>query len=161
MQTWYIFCINPNDARLPYQLEGHAVKVQVRSAGLGAIVTRYGGGSTGAGGRMWEVGVEIREFWKRYCTPLSALGVPIPEEREQRDGVAHARTALGLEEADMVMGQFKVSSIVTGFTTVLITMIHRYSYPRWHSTCWRTIYAQQTSMSRSTIIYVKPKPKLG
>ncbi|KIM61323.1 hypothetical protein SCLCIDRAFT_1181769 [Scleroderma citrinum Foug A] len=30
-QTWYIFCINPNDAHLPNQLEGCAVKVQVRS----------------------------------------------------------------------------------------------------------------------------------
>ena len=55
-QTWYIFCINPNDARLPNQLEGHTVKVQVRSAGLGAVVARCGGGSIGARGRMWEVG---------------------------------------------------------------------------------------------------------
>jgi len=36
-QPWYIFCINPNDARLPNQLEGRAVKVQVRSAGLGPL----------------------------------------------------------------------------------------------------------------------------
>ncbi|KIM54558.1 hypothetical protein SCLCIDRAFT_66978, partial [Scleroderma citrinum Foug A] len=36
-QTWYILCINPNDARLPNQLEGRTVKVQVRSAGLGAV----------------------------------------------------------------------------------------------------------------------------
>ncbi|KIM50270.1 hypothetical protein SCLCIDRAFT_34456 [Scleroderma citrinum Foug A] len=56
-QMWYIFCINPNDACLPNQLEGCTVKVQ---------------------------------------------------EREQRDGVACIRTALGLGEADMVVGQFKV-----------------------------------------------------
>ena len=99
-QMWYIFCINLNDARLPNQLKGCAVKVQVRSAGLGAVVVRCSGGSTGATGRMWEVGVKIGEYWKRYCIPLSALGVPILEEREQRDGVARARTVLGLDEAD-------------------------------------------------------------
>ena len=85
MQTWYIFCINPNDAHLPNQLEGCTVKVQVRSAGLGAVVAQCGDGSIDAG-RMWEVGVETGEFWKRYCTPLSVLGVTIPEEREQRQG---------------------------------------------------------------------------
>ena len=64
-QTWYILCINPNDVRLPNQLEGHAVKMQVRSAGLGAVVAQCGGGSTGAKGRMWKVGIEIGEFWQR------------------------------------------------------------------------------------------------
>ena len=52
MQPWYIFCINPNDVHLPNQLEGHAVKVQVRSVGLGAVVARCGGGSAGARGRI-------------------------------------------------------------------------------------------------------------
>ena len=65
------------------------------------------------------------------------LGIPIPEEREQRDRVACVRTALGLGEADMVVGQFKVRSIVTEFAMVLIMMICRYSCPRQHSTCWR------------------------
>ena len=110
---------------------------------------------------MWEVGVEIGEFWKRHYTPLSALGVPILEEREQRDGVACVRTALGLGEADMVVGQFKVRSIITEFATVLIMTICRYSCPRQHSTRWRTVYAQQMSTSRSTTIYMKPKSKPG
>ena len=60
-QMQYIFCINPNDAHLSNQLKGHIVKVQVMSAGLGAVVAQCGGGSTGARGR-WEVGIEIREF---------------------------------------------------------------------------------------------------
>ena len=107
------------------------------------------------------MGVEIGEFWKRHCTPLSALGVPIPEEREQRDGVAGIRTALGLGEADMVVGQFKVRSIITEFAMVLIMTICRYSCPRRHSTRWRTIYTQQTSTSRSATVYAKPKSKPG
>jgi len=160
-QPWYIFCINPNDARLPNQLEGRAVKVQVRSAGLGAVVLRCGGGSAGARGRIWEVGVEIGEFWRRYRTPLSAEGVFIPEEREQRDGIAYARTALGLGEADVVVGQFKVSNIVSEFATVVIMTVYRYSCPRRHSTRWRTAYAQQTSTSRSAIAYVMPRSKPG
>ena len=161
MQTWYIFCINPNDAHLPNQFEGCTVKVQVRSAGLGAVVAQCGDGSMDARGRMWEVGVEIGEFWKRHCTPLSALGIPILEQREQRDGVACVRTVLGLGEADMVVGQFKVCSIVTKFATVLIMTICRYSCPRWHSMHWRTVYAQQMSTSRSTTVYVKLKSKPG
>ncbi|KAL4063652.1 hypothetical protein V8B97DRAFT_1990223, partial [Scleroderma yunnanense] len=57
-QVWYIFCINPNNLHLPNQLKGHAVKVQVRNIGLGAIVARYGGSSSGAGS-VWEVSIEI------------------------------------------------------------------------------------------------------
>ncbi len=33
-QSWFVFCINPNDSQLPGQLEGRAVKGQVRSAGF-------------------------------------------------------------------------------------------------------------------------------
>ncbi|KIM55610.1 hypothetical protein SCLCIDRAFT_1221015 [Scleroderma citrinum Foug A] len=42
MQTWYIFCINPNDAHLPNQLEGCAVKVQleVKILGLGTLTVQ-------------------------------------------------------------------------------------------------------------------------
>ena len=36
-QMRYIFCINPNDAH-SNQLKGHIVKVQVRRAGLEAVV---------------------------------------------------------------------------------------------------------------------------
>ena len=53
---------------------------------MGAVVAQCSDGSTGARGRMWEVGVEIGEYWKQYCTPLSVLGIPIPGEREQRQG---------------------------------------------------------------------------
>lgn len=66
----------------PTRLEGRTVKMQVRRAGLGAVVARCGSGSAGARVGVWEVGVEIGEFWKRYHTPLSALGVSVPEERE-------------------------------------------------------------------------------
>ena len=75
------------------------------------------------------MGVEIGEFWRRYRTPLSAEGVFIPEEREQRDGIAHARTALGLGEADVVVGRLKVSNIVSEFATVVIMTVCRYSCP--------------------------------
>ena len=86
-QAWYIFCINPNDSWLPNQLEGHAVKVQVRSAGLGAVVARCGGGDAGAKGGIWEVGVEIGEFWKRYRAPLSELGISVPERESKEVGL--------------------------------------------------------------------------
>ena len=87
-QAWYIFHINPNDLWLANHLEGYAVKVQVRSVGLGAVVARCGGGDAGAKGGIWEVSIKIGEFWKRYRAPLSKLGISMLEEREQRGGVA-------------------------------------------------------------------------
>jgi len=107
------------------------------------------------------VGIEIGEFWRRYHTPLSAEGVFILEEREQRDRIAHARTALGLGEANVVVGQFKVSNIVSEFAMVVIMTVCRYSCPRQHSTCWRTAYAQQMLMSRSAIAYMMLRSKPG
>ncbi|KAF8217873.1 hypothetical protein K438DRAFT_1547288, partial [Mycena galopus ATCC 62051] len=35
--AWPVFCVNPNDAQLPNQLEGRSVKGQVHSAGLTAV----------------------------------------------------------------------------------------------------------------------------
>ena len=81
------------------------------SVGLGAVVARCGGGDAGAKGGIWEVGVEIGEFWKWYRAPLSELGISMLEEREQRGGVASVRMSQGISKMYVVIGQFKVSSI--------------------------------------------------
>ena len=39
-QSWYVFCINPNDSQLPNQMEGRSVKAQVRSVGLSEVARR-------------------------------------------------------------------------------------------------------------------------
>ncbi|KAI0027842.1 glycosyltransferase family 2 protein [Vararia minispora EC-137] len=96
-QTWLVFCIAPNDAQLPAQLEGRAVKGQVRAIGLPEVARRCA--------NVFEVGMTPREFCDRYREQIAAAGVIEGDNREQ---VEQARTALGLEESDLVMGQYKV-----------------------------------------------------
>lgn len=96
-QTWYVFCINPNDSQLPNQLEGRSVKGQVRSIGLGEIAKRCG--------VMLEVGMTPEEFCERYRDGLDNAGVM---EGDGRERAAQARTAFALGEKDLVLGQHKV-----------------------------------------------------
>ncbi|PFH46960.1 glycosyltransferase family 2 protein [Amanita thiersii Skay4041] len=96
-QPWYVFCINPNDSQLPNQLEGRSVKGQVRSIGLAEISRRCV--------NMFEVGLTPEEFCERYREGLDAANV---FEGTSREKVEQARTAFGLEERDVVLGQQKV-----------------------------------------------------
>ncbi|KAJ7724605.1 glycosyltransferase family 2 protein [Mycena maculata] len=104
-QAWHVFCINPNDAQLAAQVEGRAVKGQVRSAGLSAAARRYSGGT-------WEVGVGVGEFWARYGGVLSERGVDVAEEAQEgpegRAGVERARQVFRLGDRDLVLGVQKV-----------------------------------------------------
>lgn len=97
-QSWYVFCINPNDSQLPNQLEGRSVKGQVRSAGLAEISRRCV--------NMFEVTMTPEEFVGRYRDSVHALGIIEGDPREQ---VEQTRTALGLEEKDIVLGMHVVS----------------------------------------------------
>lgn len=96
-QSWFVFCINPNDSQLPNQLEGRSVKGQVRSLGLSEIARRCV--------NVFEVNMTPDEFVSRYKDQLSTLGIVEGDPREQ---VEQARTALGLEERDVVVGAQKV-----------------------------------------------------
>ena len=96
-QPWYIFCINPNDTQLPNQLEGRSVKGQVRSIGLSEIGRRCV--------NVFEVGMTPDEFCERYREGLEGGGVV---EGNVQERVQQARTAFGLSEADVVLGQHKV-----------------------------------------------------
>ncbi|KAJ6586612.1 glycosyltransferase family 2 protein [Mycena sp. CBHHK59/15] len=93
-QAWHVFCVNPNDAQLPNQLEGRSVKGQVRSAGLAQVAQRAAAG-------VFEVGMAVGEFCERYREGLEAGGVVEGSERER---VEQARTAFGLGEKDVVLG---------------------------------------------------------
>ncbi|KAF8064853.1 glycosyltransferase family 2 protein [Lyophyllum atratum] len=96
-QAWYVFCINPNDSQLPNQLEGRSVKGQVRSVGLVEIAKRCV--------NVFEVGMTLEEFCDRYNVGLEAGGV---REGTPAEKVQQARTAFGLTERDLVLGQHKV-----------------------------------------------------
>ncbi|KIO30131.1 glycosyltransferase family 2 protein [Tulasnella calospora MUT 4182] len=96
-QSWFIFCINPNDAQLPNQLEGRMVRAQVRSLGLPEMTKRSG--------VVFTVSMEPGEFVDRYKDQLTLLGVGEGSEKEK---IEQAKTALGLSETDIVQGAFKV-----------------------------------------------------
>ncbi|KAJ7506209.1 glycosyltransferase family 2 protein [Mycena galericulata] len=96
-QAWHVFCVNPNDAQLPNQLEGRSVKGQVRSAGLAAAARRCA--------MVFEVGMAVSEFCERYGAGMAEAGVVEGDERER---VEQARTAYGMGERDIVLGVHKV-----------------------------------------------------
>ncbi|KZS96924.1 glycosyltransferase family 2 protein [Sistotremastrum niveocremeum HHB9708] len=96
-QPWFVFCLNPNDSQLPNQLEGRGVKAQIRSIGLSEIARRNR--------TVFEVSMTPSEFCERYRDQLALLGV---EDGEDIERVIQARQSLGLQEWDLVQGQYKV-----------------------------------------------------
>ncbi|KAJ3554665.1 hypothetical protein NM688_g2995 [Phlebia brevispora] len=103
-QAWYVFCISPNDSQLPNQLEGRSVKGQVRSMGLPEVARRCV--------NVFEATMTPVEFLERYQEPLAVLSI---NEGEPRERVEQARTALGLEERDVVLGMSMVFLSHTAF----------------------------------------------
>lgn len=99
--AWYVFCINPNDAQLPNQLEGRGVKAQVRSMGLTQVSKKQA--------VVFEASMSATEFCDRYKDQLKVIGVPAEGEATER--VIATRDALGLGEMDIVLGQFKVRAL--------------------------------------------------
>ncbi|THH06259.1 hypothetical protein EW145_g4215 [Phellinidium pouzarii] len=96
-QAWFVFCINPNDSQLPGQLEGRAAKGQIRSAGLTEIARRNI--------TVFEANMTPSEFCDRYEAHLSALNI---HEGDEASKVEQTRTALELQERDIVLGSYKV-----------------------------------------------------
>ncbi|KDQ56608.1 glycosyltransferase family 2 protein [Jaapia argillacea MUCL 33604] len=100
-QTWYVFCISPNDSQLPNQLEGRGVKAQVRSMGLSEVARRCV--------NMFEVNMTPEEFVERYREVVSAmLGANAGNDGDETEVVGRMRDAFGLEERETVMGKHKV-----------------------------------------------------
>ncbi|KAF8549909.1 hypothetical protein OG21DRAFT_532222, partial [Imleria badia] len=96
-QSWFVFCGNPNDSQLPNQLEGRSVKGQIRSLGLTEVSKRNV--------NVFEVGLTPEEFCARYKDPMAKLGIVDGSAKEK---VEQTRNVLGLQEIDMVLGQYKV-----------------------------------------------------
>ncbi|KAF8546244.1 P-loop containing nucleoside triphosphate hydrolase protein [Imleria badia] len=96
-QSWFIFCVNPNNSQLPNQLEGWSVKGQIRSLGLTEVSKRNV--------NVFEVGLTPEEFCARYKDLMAKLGVVDGSAKEK---VEQTRNILGLQEIDMVLGQYKV-----------------------------------------------------
>lgn len=106
-QGWFVFCINPNDAQIPNQLEGRGVKAQVRNYGLPEIAKRSVA--------VFEASMTPEEFCDRYKDQIHSLGIIEGSFTEQ---VQQVRTSLGLQEKDVVSGQHKVTRHCIMITTV-------------------------------------------
>jgi chitin synthase len=113
-QSWYIFCINPNDSQLPNQLEGQSVKGQVKAVGMTEMARRCI--------NVFEVGMTPEEFCDRYRDGLTTNGVTKGNEREM---VGQARNVFGLGEKDLVLGQHKVWHVHINLFLIL-TFFDRY-----------------------------------
>ncbi|KAH8833739.1 glycosyltransferase family 2 protein [Flagelloscypha sp. PMI_526] len=96
-QSWFVFCINPNDSQLPNQLEGRSVKGQVRSLSLPEIARRNQ--------TVFEVNMSPEEFCDRYRSGLTKSGVQMGPERDQ---VEKAKAIYDLQDDDIVIGRSKV-----------------------------------------------------
>lgn len=135
-QAWYVFCITPNDSQLPNQLEGRSVKGQVRSLGLAQVSRRCV--------NMFEAAMTPKEFVDRYRETLDNFNVHEGEEREQVD---QARTALGLEERDLVLG----ATMVCIFDFMAFYLTHalscRFTYHHQHSIALKMICVLVTQRS--------------
>lgn len=99
--AWYIFCIAPNDAQLPNQVEGRMVKAQVRNIGLPEMARRAG--------TVFEVSMSPSEFLDRYKDQLALLNVAV--DGGEKDRVELARQSLGLDEKEVVVGAHKVNVV--------------------------------------------------
>ena len=99
-ESWFVFCINPNDSQLPNQIEGRAVKAQIRSMGLPEVAKKC---ST-----VLEVNMTFSEFFERYRQSLVLAGAGDAGEGSVTDRVAMVRQAMGLGLNDIVVGQNKV-----------------------------------------------------
>lgn len=137
-QSWYVFCINPNDSQLPNQLEGRSVKAQVRSVGLAEIARRNV--------NVFEAMMTPDEFVGRYQSLLSSVGVGEGDSRAQ---VERSRGALGLQERDIVLGTSMVSSACQLTLNWRLISSCRSSCRKLRSTVSRTISVLRTLKSRS------------
>lgn len=146
-QTWYVFCVNPNDSQLPNQLEGRSVKGQVRSLGLTEVACRCV--------NVFEVTMTPVEFLERYQEALVAFSI---NEGEPRERVEQARVALGLDERDIVLGMSMVSA--SPELGSIIYSPRRFSSLMLPSTGWKTSFALGTQKSRSATEFAMRKQRL-
>ncbi|GAA5976632.1 hypothetical protein JCM11641_005646 [Rhodosporidiobolus odoratus] len=100
-RSWFVFCLRPNDAQLPNQVDAKLLKHQIRAMGLAEMGKRLKG--------EWGVNLEIKEWWERYG------GIPVLETEQQalgalmyRDKAVKVREMLGFGEREMGIGKNKV-----------------------------------------------------
>lgn len=99
-QPWYIFCLNPNDAHLPNQVETRGLRAQIRSLGLPEITKKL---------QTWyEVSMTHQEGCERYADELNGYGILHGGQSKPADAMVALAKAKNWQEKDMTVGKYKV-----------------------------------------------------
>ncbi|TIB82801.1 chitin synthase 8 [Wallemia mellicola] len=99
---WYVFCLSPNDAQLPNQLEARHLKAQIRASGIPAVARR-------AAVAEWAINMTHDEFVESYSDELNEM------EIMQGDAVTkiiNMREKMSWTERDLTIGSNKASILM-------------------------------------------------
>jgi chitin synthase len=102
-RTWYIFCLNPNDAHLPNQVETRGLRGQVRSFGMPELAKKLK--------HVYEVSMTHEEARERYAAELNGYGILHGGSSPPGESLKKLLAAKGWNEDDMAVGKFKVRQI--------------------------------------------------
>jgi chitin synthase len=95
-QSWYVFCLNPNDTQLPNQVETRHLKAQIRSLGLPEIA------------KAWRNTYEVSFTHEEGCERYGGLGLFDDAHRENGQPLEAMRDlarSMKWNEHDMAIGK--------------------------------------------------------
>ncbi|GAA5929616.1 uncharacterized protein JCM15063_004203 [Sporobolomyces koalae] len=100
-RSWFVFCLRPNDAQLPNQVDAKLLKHQIRALGLADLAKRLQGEFT--------VNLELKEWWERYGD------VDVLQDEQQtlsalvyHDKATRVKEILGFSDRELNVGRNKV-----------------------------------------------------
>ncbi|KAJ9113179.1 hypothetical protein QFC22_006018 [Naganishia vaughanmartiniae] len=99
-QPWFIFCLNPNDAHLPNQVETRGLRASVKSLGFTEIGRKLA--------TSFEVSLTHGEACERYADELNAYGIPHGGVSSSVDAIRSLAQAKHWQERDLAVGNHKV-----------------------------------------------------
>lgn len=100
-QPWFIFCLNPNDAHLPNQVETRGLRASIKSLGFVEIARKLA--------TTFEIHVPHEDACERYADELNAYGIPHGGVSPAIDAMRSLAAAKHWQERDMAIGNTKVS----------------------------------------------------
>lgn len=114
-QSWYVFCLNPNDAHLPNQVEIRGLRGQIRSFGMAEIAQQLG--------QVYEVSMTHQEGCERYAQELNGYGILHGGNTPNEDSMRKLAEAKKWTERDMAVGKYKVSVHTTTTPAVVVRLM--------------------------------------
>jgi chitin synthase len=106
-QPWYVFCLNPNDAHLPNQVETRGLRGQIRAFGMAELVKKLK--------HVYEVQMTHEEGCERYANELNGYGILHGGSTPAVESMKKLFAAKGMTEDDFAVGKTKVFLSQRGF----------------------------------------------